>query len=132
MPRFHSEILWGTHYMCREWDCVCHSCHGVRGFGGQIGRTCLIVEALEELLVVDPGHAADLRHSSLFGRVPIDEVCRDSDSQLPSQFLPLESWRRERNMNETLGRERAPDQGRKKLQRTGYLQSIYCTKLGPD
>lgn len=46
---------------------------------------------MEELLVVDACHAADLRHLGLSRRVPVDEVGRDADSQLASQLLVLET-----------------------------------------
>lgn len=59
-------------------------------------HTCLTEQLLEELLVVDPCHAADLLHLSLSSRFPVDEVGRDADGQLASQLLVLETWRRRR------------------------------------
>lgn len=53
--------------------------------------TRLSEQVLEELLVVDARHAADLRHLGLSRRVPVDEVGRDADSQLASQLLVLET-----------------------------------------
>jgi len=46
---------------------------------------------LEELLVIDAGHAADLCHLGLCGRVSVDEVGCDADSQLASQLLVLKT-----------------------------------------
>lgn len=56
--------------------------------------TCLSEQLLEELLVVDARHAADLCYLGLGGRVSVDEVGCDADSQLSSQLLVLEpcSW----------------------------------------
>lgn len=53
--------------------------------------TRLAEQLLEELLVVDPCYAADLRHLSLRSRSPVDEVGRDADGQLASQLLVLET-----------------------------------------
>lgn len=49
------------------------------------------VEVLEELLVEDERHAADLLHAGLGLRVPIDEVGGDGDRQLPAELLPRET-----------------------------------------
>lgn len=53
--------------------------------------TRLCEQLLEELLVVDAGHTADLFYLSLGGRVPVDEVCCDADSQLASKLFVLEA-----------------------------------------
>ena len=50
-------------------------------------RTRLSEQLLEELLVVDASHTADLLHLGFFCRVSVDEVGRDADSQLSSQLL---------------------------------------------
>lgn len=55
--------------------------------------TCFVVEVLEELLVVDPGHAADLSHLHLRPAVAVDEVGGDANGQLASHLLPLEIFR---------------------------------------
>lgn len=54
--------------------------------------TFLTEQLLEELLVVDACHAADLCYLSLCSRFPVDEVGRDADGQLASQLLVLETW----------------------------------------
>ena len=56
--------------------------------------TCLSQQVLEELLVVDTSHAADLRHPGLGGCVFIDEVDCDPDGQLAFHLLLLEAWKR--------------------------------------
>lgn len=53
--------------------------------------TCLSEQILEELLVVDACHAADLCYLGLSSRVPVDEVGCDADSQLPSQLFMLKT-----------------------------------------
>lgn len=53
--------------------------------------TLLTQQLLEELLVVDPCYAADLRHLSLSSCFPVDKVGRDADGQLASQLLVLET-----------------------------------------
>ena len=58
---------------------------------GALGRTCGFSEVLEELLVEDERHAADLLHAGLRRRVPVDEVCRDGDGQLAPKLLACES-----------------------------------------
>lgn len=52
--------------------------------------TRFVVEVLEELLVVDSGHAADLSHLHLSPAVAVDEVGGDANGQLPTRLLPLE------------------------------------------
>lgn len=54
-------------------------------------HTCLAEQVLEELLLVDACHAADLCYLSLSSRFPVDEVGRDADGQLASQLLVLET-----------------------------------------
>lgn len=54
-------------------------------------HTCLTEQLLEERLVVDPCHAADLCDLSLSSCFPVDEVGRDADGQLASQLLVLET-----------------------------------------
>lgn len=51
--------------------------------------TRLSEQVLEELLVVDACHAADLRYLGLSSRVSVDEVGCDADGQLSSQLLVL-------------------------------------------
>lgn len=53
--------------------------------------TRLSEQLLEELLVVDASHTADLRDLGLGSRVSVDEVGRDADSQLSSQLLVLKA-----------------------------------------
>lgn len=53
--------------------------------------TRLSEQLLEELLVVDAGHTADLCYLGLSGRVSVDKVCSDANSQLASQLLVLET-----------------------------------------
>ncbi len=53
--------------------------------------TRLSEQVLEELLVVDPGHTADLCYLGLSSRVPVDEVGCDANSQLASQLLVLKT-----------------------------------------
>lgn len=55
------------------------------------GHTCLREQVLEELLVVDARHAADLCYLALGCRVSVDEVGRDADCQLASQLLVLKT-----------------------------------------
>lgn len=54
-------------------------------------HTSLCEQILEELLVVDPRHAADFSHLGLGRCVPVDKVGRDADRQLAPQLLVLES-----------------------------------------
>lgn len=60
--------------------------------GGKALPTCFVVEVLEELLVVDAGHTADLGDLHLGPAVAVDEVGGDADRQLPTHLLPLEPW----------------------------------------
>ena len=53
--------------------------------------THLSVQLLEELLVVNASHTADLCYLSLLSRVSVDEVGCDADSQLASQLLMPET-----------------------------------------
>lgn len=53
--------------------------------------TRLSEQILEELLVVDAGHTADLCNLGLSGCVSVDKVCCDANSQFSSQLLVLES-----------------------------------------
>lgn len=48
---------------------------------------------MEKLLVEDEGHAADLLHFGLGGRVPVDEVRSDGDGELPAELLTPKTWR---------------------------------------
>ena len=54
--------------------------------------TRLLFEVKEELLVEDEGDAADLLDFGLCSSVPVDEVGRDGDRQLPPELLPFETW----------------------------------------
>jgi len=56
--------------------------------------TGFLPQFLEEALVEDEGHAADLLHLGLRRRVPVLEVGGDGDGQLPTELLALEPWRR--------------------------------------
>lgn len=51
------------------------------------------MQLLEELLVVDASHPADLRHLDLGGRVAVNKVGRDADGQLASKLFPPEAYR---------------------------------------
>lgn len=53
--------------------------------------TRLSEQLLEELLVVDAGHTADLCYLGLSSRVFVDEVGCDADCQLASQLLVLKT-----------------------------------------
>lgn len=55
------------------------------------GPTCLSVQLLEELLVVDACYATDLCYLGLSGRFSVDKVGCDADGQLPSQLFVFES-----------------------------------------
>ncbi len=48
-------------------------------------------QILEEALVEDEGHSADLLHLRLVGRVPVDEIGRDGDRQFAAKLLPPEA-----------------------------------------
>lgn len=53
-------------------------------------------QILEELLVIDAGHAADLWHFDLGCCVSVDEVGGDADSQLSSQLFALKTYKFEK------------------------------------
>lgn len=53
--------------------------------------TSFCQQILEELLVVDPRHAADFSHLGFGRRVPVDKVGRDADGQFAPQLLVFES-----------------------------------------
>lgn len=59
--------------------------------GGRF-HTCVLPQVLEEPLVEDEGHAADLLHLGLGGGVPVFEVGCDGDGQLPSELLSSETF----------------------------------------
>lgn len=60
-------------------------------------RTCGFPEVLEELLVEDERHAADLLHLGLRRGVPVDEVGRDGNGQLSPELLAPKPCKRQRN-----------------------------------
>ena len=53
--------------------------------------TRLLSQLLEEPLVEDERHAADLLHPSLRLALAVHQIRRDGDGQPPPEFLPLES-----------------------------------------
>lgn len=53
--------------------------------------TRLSEQIMEELLVVDASHTADLCYFGLGCRVSVDKVRCDADSQLSSQLFVLEA-----------------------------------------
>lgn len=53
--------------------------------------TCGFKQALEEALVVDPGHTADLGHLCLFHRAPVHKVGRDANGQFATHFSHCEA-----------------------------------------
>ena len=53
--------------------------------------TCGFQQALEEALVVDPGHAADLGHLCLFHGAPVHKVGRDANGQFAAHFPHCEA-----------------------------------------
>lgn len=63
--------------------------------GGEILQgevpTCGFEQALEEALVVDPGHTADLRHLRLFHCSPVHKVGRDANGQFATHFPHCEA-----------------------------------------
>lgn len=56
-------------------------------------QTCFVVEVLEEFLVVDASHSADLGHLHLSPAVVINKVGGDANGQFPTGLLPLKAWR---------------------------------------
>lgn len=53
--------------------------------------TCGFEQALEEALVVDPGHTADLRHLCLFHSASVHKVDCDANGQLATHFSNCEA-----------------------------------------
>lgn len=58
---------------------------------GESGPTCFFLQVLEEFLIEDEGHAADLLHLGLRRRVSVDEVGCDGDGQFSPEFFPSKS-----------------------------------------
>lgn len=54
--------------------------------------TCGFEQALEEALIVDSGHAADLRHLRLLYSTSIHKVGRDANGQFATHFSDRETW----------------------------------------
>lgn len=53
--------------------------------------TCSFEQALEEALVVDPGHTTDLGHLCLFHGAPVHKVSRDANCQFAAHFSHCEA-----------------------------------------
>lgn len=81
--------------------------------------TCLIVQVLEELLVVDPCHTTDLFHLGLGSCVSVYKVGRDSNGQPTSQLLVLKTW--------NLFCEQ--ENKKKQTSKTEWCITICCTRL---
>lgn len=62
-------------------------------WGGALWQalTCGFEQTLEELLVVDSGHAADLGNLRLLHRPPVHEVGCDPDGQFATHFSDSEA-----------------------------------------
>lgn len=59
-------------------------------------QTCGISEILEELLVEDEGHTADLFYFGFSCGVAIDEVCCDSNCKFTAEFFSAKPYRKEK------------------------------------
>lgn len=70
--------------------------------GVPVSATCGLSEVLEELLVEDERHAADLLHLGLRRGVPVDEVGRDGNGQLSPELLAPKPCKRQRNKHSWL------------------------------
>lgn len=53
----------------------------------ELQQTCCFSEVLEELLVEDESHPADLLNFGFCCCVPVDEVCSDGNGKLAPKLL---------------------------------------------
>lgn len=84
-------IPWTENRSGREREEPAHSQPEAGEILGDGVPTCGFEQTLEEALVVDPGHAADLGHLRLFHCAAIHKVDRDANGQLATHFSHCEA-----------------------------------------